>query len=389
MDYIATTKPPSREVLLLRTRGLALAGWYYKETNYLILIIFYMKSLRPLFVYLSVLFLGFTQVTFAQDAGVAISPSIIEETLDAGDLVTYELEIQNRNNNEQEFFLFTRNIRSVGAGGEPVFAEDWEVTGFELASWITLPVGSVRLPANESQKIQFTMQVPDDASPGSHFGGIFVSADPPELENSGAAVGYQVANIISIRVSGDVIEEASIRQFSTGKFLYGAQDVDFQLRIENEGSVLVRPSGPLEIYNSLGKKVGSLTFNDARAGVFPGDTRTYTDIQWVGDAVGFGRYEAIISPAYGQDGARKTMSSTVTFWILPFDIIGPAFGVLAVLLLVTVIAVRLYIKRALSQMNAGRRMVRRRNNSSATLLLLVAVLIVLALFLLVMLVLFA
>lgn len=336
-------------------------------------------------------FIFVPEVTNAQNAGVRISPATIEETVEPGITKTYDIEIENLNNFEQEFFLFTRNIRAVGEGGLPIFANSrWEQTGYELADWITLPATNITIPANGREVIQVNMAVPIDAA-CSHFGGVFVSAEPPDIENSGAAVGYQVANIMSIRVNGDCIEEASIRQFSTGKFLYGSQDVDFEVRIENTGTVLVRPSGPLEIFNALGKKVGDITFNEPPAGVFPGDTRVFTDVRWLGDGVGFGRYEAVLSPVYGEDGSRKTMSSTVTFWILPLGIIGPAFGVLAFILLVTIVAVRMYIKRALAQMNAGRRMVRRRTKAgpSMSLLLTVSVLIVLALFLLVMLVLFA
>jgi len=335
-------------------------------------------------------FLGLSGIVLAQEAGVSISPGVIEETLEPGTSHNLEIEIRNLNSTEQQYYLFTRNIREVADGGVPVFAEDWEATGFELSDWVELPFSSVLLEGDQEQTIPFTLNIPPDAS-CSHFGGIFISAEPPEIENSGAAVGYQVANILSIRVNGDCAEEANIRQFSTSKFMYGSQDVDFNVRIENTGDVLVRPIGPLVIHNALGKRVGEVMFNESRAGVLPGQTREFDAINWTGDALGFGRYEAVLSPVYGDDGAFKTMSSTVTFWILPFNIVGPALGILAVLLLVTIVGVKLYVRRALAQANVGRRMVRRRgqSGSSATLLIVVSVLIVLALFLLVMLVLFA
>jgi len=348
-------------------------------------------SLVSFFVLFSSLFVLTATTVFAQGTGVRISPALIEESLDPGITREYTFEVENLDDAEKTYFLFTRNISGVGDGGAPIFARDeLERTGFELADWITMETNQIVVPARGSQAISFTMDVPADASPGSHFGGVFVSAEPPKLEKSGAAVGFQVANIISIRVSGEAVEQANIRQFSTGKFLYGAQDIDFNVRIENDGNVLVRPMGPLEIKNSLGKNVGTVMFNENQAGVFPGAAREF-DLQWIGDSVGFGRYEAILSAGYGADGAKKTMSSTVTFWVLPINIIGPALGVLAFILLVTVIGVRIYIKRTLAQMNAGRRLVRRKGqqNSSMSLLLVVTVLVVIALFLLIMLVLFA
>jgi hypothetical protein len=325
-------------------------------------------------------------------AGISIKPAMVEETLEPGTEKNYSVSVTNLNAADQKFYVFSRNISGVKDGGSPIFAtSNLEKTGFELSDWISLPFGEIDIPAEGSVTIDYTISIPENASPGSHFGGVFFSVDPPDIEQSGAAVGYQVANIVSIRVAGEAIEEAGIRQFATSKFLYGSQNVDFSVRIENKGNVLVRPTGPLEIFNMLGNNVGTMVFNPEGSAVFPYDTRQYQNVIWKGDSVGFGRYEAILSPVYGDSGAKKTMSSTVSFWILPINIIGPALGVLVAILLVVFIFVRLYIKRSLAHLNHGRRIVQRRskNNSSATLLVIVVTLTVTVLFLIVLLALFA
>jgi hypothetical protein len=337
-------------------------------------------------------FLAFAAISSAQSIGVSITPAQIEETIDPGTSRDFTFTLQNLNESEQTFFFFTRNITGVIDGGTPVFAENnQEVTGYELADWITLESSSAVLAGGATQEVRFKMNVPQDASPGSHFGGVFISVDPPEIENSGAAVGYQVANIISIRVAGEANNTANIRQFSTERYFHGSQNVNFLARIENAGNVLVRPSGPLEIYNMLGQKVDTLNFNDSQNAVFPANTRDFT-LAWEGEGVGFGRYEAIISLVYGDEGVKQTISSTVSFWVLPMNIIGPALGILAFILILTFIFVRLYIRRTLAGMSSGgTRIVRRRkkSNSSATLLLIVSLLTVSSLFLIVLLVLFA
>lgn len=352
---------------------------------------------------LSLAFFTLTPIHQAHaQAGVSISPALIEETLDPGFSKEYTIDIVNLRNIEQTFYITTRNISDVRAGGVPVFArENAEITGLELADWIQLSETEITLQEGESRSISFVMNVPDEASPGSHFGGVFFSVEAPEMQNSGAGVGYQVANIISIRVSGDINESAGIRQFSTDKFLYGTQDVTFNVRIENTGNVLIRPSGPLEIFNMLGQKVDTVTFNEEQAGVFPkvlnpenpenNGIREFV-LDWEGTGVGFGRYEVIVSPVYGIEGAKKTMSSTASFWVLPMNIIGPALGVLAVLLLIVFVIVKLYINRTLAQLSGGRTRVvrsRRRSGPSPVLLLTVVMLVVTALFLIVLLALFA
>lgn len=325
-------------------------------------------------------------------AGVSISPALIEESLDPGAKKEYAVTIKNLNDYEQKFYISTQDITDVRDGGAPVFADDsLEKTGMELANWISLGVTEITLPPGVSERVNFTMQIPADATPGSHFGSVFISVDAPEIAQSGASIGYQVANIISIRVSGDANEGANIRQFSTEKFFHGSKNVNFEVRIENTGNVLVRPTGPVEIFNMLGKKVDTVIFNESQGAVFPGKVRKY-NFNWQGDGTGFGRYEVVMSPVYGETGARNTMSSTASFWILPLNIILPALGALAFILLLSFIFVRLYIKRTLAHLAHGQtRIVRRRKNKgvSATLLLVVVMLTVTAVFMIIMLVLFA
>lgn len=326
------------------------------------------------------------------EAGVRISPALVEEEIDPNQTKDYSVTITNLNPTEQKFYISVKNISDVTDEGVPIFSDfEEESSGMELAQWVVLSATEITLPAGASQQVPFKLNVPQDAAPGSHFGSVIVSVDPPDLEGSGAAIGYRVANILSIRVSGDANESANIRQFSTNSFFYGSKNVDFSVRIENSGNVLVRPIGPVEIKNMLGQKVDTFVFNESQGAVFPGKVREY-NFNWTGEGTGFGRYEAVISPVYGGSGAKKTISSTVSFWILPLHIIGPALGALALLLLITFVFVKLYIRRTLAHLSYGQsRVVRRRRNKgiSATLLLVIVMLTVTALFMIVLLAIFA
>lgn len=351
---------------------------------------YFTKTLYTSFLFL-ILWFCFSSTAYAQQAGVSITPALIEETLKPGDVKEYAISITNLNSTEQKFYISKRNISDVKEGGAPVFdrpgAED---TGMGIADWLSFSVSEITLASNSSAEFKAMLTVPSDATPCGRFGSIFVTVDPPEIQNSGAAVGYQVANILSIQVAGDCNDSAMIRQFSTDNYFNGSQNIDFSLRIENSGNLLVRPTGPLEVYNMLGKKVDTITFNETQNAVFPGKVREY-EFNWTGEGIGFGRYEALISAVYGNSGEKKTMSSSVTFWILPLNIIGPALAFLALILLISFISVKLYIKRTLAHLSSGTRIIRSKKNrgSSATLLLLVVMLSVTALFLIVLLVLFA
>lgn len=335
-------------------------------------------------------------------AGVGIRPATVNERMDPGEKRQFTVQLTNLSNIEQTYYLTRRDILGVREGNVPVFAEaNSNKTGYELSDWITLDKTEVTLPANGSETVSYLLEVPVGAAPGSHFGSIMISVEPPEMRSSGASIGYEVANIITIRVAGEANDLASIRQFATSQFIYGETKVDFEARIENLGNTLVYPTGPLEVFNMFGKRVAMLQFNESNAAVVPrivdGDKvlsdglKTY-NLTWEDEGVGFGRYEAVVSLVYGDEGRKNTISSTVSFWILPMNIVGPAIAALVILLAVVYIFIRIYVRRSVAMLSAGstRRLIRtRQRNQFPVVLLLVSMLTVTALFLIVLLFVFA
>ena len=339
-------------------------------------------------------FLSTSSLALAQQqAGVSLSPTLIEKGAEPGEILNEVINITNLSGDEKTYYFFTRDISGVRGAGTPIFADaNSERTGYELTEWITIEQTEVTLVPGEEATIPITITVPDNATPGSHFGGIFVSLEAPRFRQVGAGVGFEVANIVSIRIAGDALETAQIRTFSTDKLIYGATNVNFDARIENKGNVLIRHYGPLEIVNMFGETVANMTFNESLGGVFPGTIRDF-DMTWQEDSPGFGRYVARLSLVYGDStSGQKSITSTVAFWILPMNIIGPALIVLSVLLLVTYVAIKLYIRNRVQTLAQGRRMIRRqgrRGGNSTLTVVLIAMLSVTALFLLILLLLFA
>lgn len=333
------------------------------------------------------------QTQTSNRAGLSISPALYEEQHEPGTVHTFTIRINNLEDRDRSLFLEARDISGVEAGGVPRFATgDEEVTGFELSSWIQFSEDSFDIEANGTKNLDVTINIPDDAPPGSHFGGINVSSQGEQMRRTGAGINFGVTNIVTVLVSGDADERAMIRAFSTDQYVYGSTNVEFTARIENVGNVLQRPVGPLEVTNMFGAEVAQLTVNDSRAGVFPRTERVFT-VNWTDENPGFGRYQAVLSMVYGSQGSNQTMTNTVSFWILPMNIIGPAVLVLVAVLLVTFIGVRLYIRRTLRyHTGSSTRIVR--NSQRPTpfpfwLLTLIIMLAVTALFLLILLAIFA
>ncbi len=325
---------------------------------------------------------------FAQETGVAIEPAVIENTVTAGSEYKYTFNVKNKTVEEVTYYLYSSNISDVSEDGVPVYDDNNDNSSYGIAGWIKLSTTTLTVPPGKTKSVTITISVPPDATPGSHYGSVFASVKPPELNSSGAAVGYKVGNIIVLSIDGDIVEQGSIRQFSTDKTFYSSQNVNFSAKIENSGNVAIKPFGLLEIYNMFGKKVSTITFNDTLSMILPSKTRKF-HITWKGDTTGLGRYKAIISVSYGKDGVKKTMYRTTYFWILPMNIIGPAILGLSVLLLITFFLVRVYIRNSVQRLSGGRRLVRRKkNNNSYLFLTILSLLVTTVIFLIILLLIF-
>lgn len=288
-----------------------------------------------------------------QSEGLQIRPAIIEDRVDPGDVYNFSIKLTNISDLERTIYLDTQNITGLDARGVPIFAEGNEPTPHELRSWVTLPKDVYVLLPQQTVDVPFTIRVPNDASPGAHFGGIFFDSRPPQAQTTGAAVGARVGTIINLRIAGTIVEEMLLREFSTEKFIYSSPPVNFLARIDNLGNVLLRPRGGIEVTDMFGKKVATVTVNESGAAVFPASDRTYEAV-WEHEGVAFGRYQAQLGIIYGEEG-RKTVVRSTSFWILPLK---PVLTLVATLLgsvLLLFWLVRRHIKKTLRTMGVSAR----------------------------------
>jgi len=297
---------------------------------------------------LAVFFVFAALPAFAQQAaGIKIQPSILEERVDPGETRTHTLRVTNVSSDRRTFYLIPRDIVSIRSDGIPEFAEGPLLEG-GVASWVTLARTSLTLGSRQAGEVTFTIVVPGDAGPGAHLGGIIIATEPPAASGIGTAVAFGAGMILSLRVSGAVVEEASIREFRTDRSIYSRAEVQFLVRLENVGNALVRPRGPLEITDMFGKKVATLVVNDDAAAVAPKAVREFT-VLWKGEGFAFGRYQTVLSVGYGEE-EKKTVSAALSFWVLPLKPILFLLGGLAGLVLLLFFALKLYLRRMVRRM---------------------------------------
>ena len=291
------------------------------------------------------------QQTPSPDAtSIKVQPALFEQVVNPGDRFSTSITVTNANAAAREFTVSVADISNLTSNGQPVFSAS-SVPEYGLSEWVSISKPVITVPANGSVVVPFTVNVPSYAVPGGHYAAIFVTLGAKRPNLTGTGIGYQVGSLLDFRIAGDAKETAEIREFSTDKGLYQSPSVTFKATIADTGNVLLRPRGPIDITNMFGQKVGTIVMNDANAGIFPGQERSFT-ANWNGGGFMMGRFDAVLALSYGTD-AQKTISQQTSFWVIP---VGPILIVIASILffiLIFVWAVRAYIRKKVAAMAGG------------------------------------
>ena len=298
---------------------------------------------------LAILFVGTSTIVFAQDdIGVKMSPTLVEDQVDPGDSLGGVLTITNVSTERQSYTLEAKNISGVDELGRPSFENAPDNSGATLSSWIKIARKSVIVDPDQTVDVEYSIIIPPDAQPGGHFGGIFIEREADANVQQGAGIGFQVGSLMSIQVNGDYIEGMRIREFGTEKALFVTPDVPFDVRVDNTGTVLQRPSGSIEIIDMFGNTIDQVSVNQKEKGaVLPASERRYS-VTWSDTQFRFGKYTALLSMVYGQEG-RTTITREINFWVVPVKLLGFIVCGLLALAIIFYLIVKSYVRRELKR----------------------------------------
>lgn len=257
---------------------------------------------------------------------VTVGPSKIEAEVDPGDTVEGEFFLKNEDGGQQTFYSSVQKFTEQGSIKS--FLDEPTL----LSEWVDVPE-SVTLESGADQRFPFTIDIPDDAPPGGHFGVIWWSPTPPNATSSRqVSITTRAGALVYINVSGDVQQTASIERFSVDKKVTKELPIEFSLDIKNTGTVYIQPSGSIEISSVLGNARASLPINEKNLQILPGSTKSIS-IPFSDEAWFWGPYKAEVSLRYGteEDGQFKVLNESKTFWV--FGVASTAIILLAILFL--------------------------------------------------------
>lgn len=235
----------------------------------------------------------------------------IELSLDPGQTVTEHLAVRNFSDGEAVFALKAADGYLTDKGRFNMLQSDQAST--DGGTWIDVQK-EVKVGANATTVVPFTITVPKDAAPGDHPAGIAATVTSA---SGTVAVESRVGFRVMMRATGTIRAEVAVTGLSAtyeqpwNPFSSGVVTVRYTAT--NKGNVAASGAGAVAVSDLTG-----LAGRDGRADVaeiFPGDSRTVETR--IGGVWALGPMSANVTVTPSVEGGAP-MSADVTLWTVPW-----------------------------------------------------------------------
>ena len=295
-----------------------------------------MKLLSKILMTLSGLVLLVSGAGLARAAtieSVQISPLTYKLEVAAGVSRDATITVKNTTMVAMDYAMEVENFNNVTDDGAPVSFEKSETSGQTLANWISFPAATGTMAAGQKTTLKFSIKVPAGAQAGGYYAAVFVRTTP--VDNSDAQLGVigRVGTLVLVTVPGDISKTLTINETSIPGFIFSLRgDKNFSAKITNTGGTYFESQVVAEIQPFLGKKS---TLDLGKHLITQNNARTY-EAKW-GNKYPFGYYKVTLKAI---DGDGKSVTSTGSFWALPYEIAVPGLIVLIGLIVTVVVLIR-------------------------------------------------
>jgi uncharacterized membrane protein len=286
---------------------------------------------------------------------LSVTPPLFQLSVLPGDIWQSSVKIVNVNPYPLTVYAEVVNFAPTGEGGQGRFIPILEKSENKatIAEWIEMGSGPYTIAPEQTSDLSFFVEVPKDAAPGGHYAAILITTQPSAPTN-GEVLSVQTAQTVTslffVRIEGDVDENGLIREFRTTKSFLPRPEAEFSLRFENKGNVHLQPKGDIVITNMWGTERGIIPVNYQThfGNVLPNSIRDFTFV-WKSEfgIADVGRYKAIATLAYGENGV-KSVTTTTYFWVIPIKATLITVVTLALFIALIVWMIKAYVRRMLT-----------------------------------------
>lgn len=147
-------------------------------------------------------------------------------------------------------------------------------TSRDVGTWVALREPHVSIPAGGAVEVPFTVEVPANATPGDHAGGIVTSLPQPEA-GSGITVDRRLGVRMQIRVDGELAPALAVEDLHVGfeptANPFGRSGATVTYTVHNTGNVRLSASQTVALHGPGGLDRVELT-PDAVPELLPGES---------------------------------------------------------------------------------------------------------------------
>ena len=280
------------------------------------------------------------KMLFAQQQparSITIVPPLVDSKLNPGDKREGTLKLVNNSSTELTFNASVKDFVVDDTLGTPTILPEGVLSNkYSAASWIAVTPDTFTLLPGKTQILNYYIQIPGDARPGGHYAAIVYA--PQELlgvSGTGAGVEAHLGTLFYATVNGNIVENASVKEFKPDHSFQEYGPVGLTSLIINYSDTHIRPQGMVVVKNLLGQIVYSQALEEHN--IFPEAVREFKTS--VGRKLMFGRYTAELRATYGQNN-NLTLFAVTSFIVFPWKITA-----IIILALVAFALLFLFLKR--------------------------------------------
>lgn len=261
-----------------------------------------------------------------------IGPGILDfGEVEPGKTVTANILVSNRIADNKTFEINVEDMTSSSDSSGAVTLLGDEVGPYTIKDYVSFPSRTFTIDLGERAVIPISITLPQDAEPGGFYGSVLISTVQTDEDSNSSVrspVIARIGTLLFVRVKGDVEQSGGTKSLTlpNNKHWYEKGPIKFSVLYENTGNVHSTPSGELRIKNLFGEEVGFEELDPWF--VLPHSLRN-RDIEWNRELL-FGRYTATAAIDNGYNGTIEEV--TVSFWVLPWKVVGGIFLVIFIVL---------------------------------------------------------
>jgi hypothetical protein len=251
----------------------------------------------------------------------------------------------------------------------------------EWTRWVSFDRPVFDAPSNQWQTIKMKIDVPKSAAFGYYFAVEYLRATDVAPQPGKAVAHGAVATFILLNADAKGAKrEAQIVSFTADRKSYEFLPANFTVKVRSTGNVHVAPYGNIFIAKG-NKQAGSIDVNGNKGNILPSGSRFFTSswsdgfpvyqtktgpdgqplinkkgqvektLKWDfshANKLRFGHYTAQLVMVYDNGQRDVPMEATVSFWVIPWRLIGGFIALLALLaaLITYIIILRRRLKNA-------------------------------------------